>query len=200
MPTFKLAESPFIKRIVGTFGDVNAPDYDGGFVFVHSQGDTLDWEYVEVPGEDWDCPKCWGNPLLECGNEGCRYEDECPGAGEATCVFCKGTGKNPKLRWLVYSGLVEEPDWADYKAVASYTGQDEADYAAVWVDPPRPLTNGEIMARMRVIEDVASYHSWYEFDQEPLSLTYAEITARYEGFDAHRLSQKEEERLQEKYG
>lgn len=206
MPTFKLADSPYIKRVVGTFGDVNMLDYDGGFVFVHAQGDTFDWEFVQTPTEgDWDCKACWGNPDFECGDKGCKYEDECPGNGDAVCVVCKGTGKNPDLRWTVYRGLVEEPDWANYSDVARTCGQTAADYHAAFAFDEGG--DERIMRRMRVLEDVASHYGWHELDHEPIEFSYTEIHERYKGFDAQLLLQKElaaqaaeETRLQEKYG
>lgn len=203
--TFKLVDGSFMTRIVGTFGDVNPLDHGGGFVFVHSQSDTFDWEHVEPPCEDdWDCKECGGCPTSDCAQLDCEHE-ECPGDGESMCAVCKGTGKNPDLRWTIYQGLVEEPDWADYTDVARTCGQTAADYHAAF-----EFDEGgdeRIMRRMRVLEDVASHYGWHNLDHYPLQLSYTEIHERYADFDPVLLLQKEAEskaaeetRLQEKYG
>lgn len=191
--TFKLATSPYILRVVGTFGDVNPLDYGGGFVFVHSQTpDTFDFEYVEPPCEDdWDCPTCSGYgsadctlvpyPYPESRHFACEHE-ECDAQGEWTCITCKGTGKNPALRWTVYRGLVERIDWPNWRSVAATCGQDVYDYVRIMKDPDY---SPEPMEMMRVIEDVASNYGWHELDSDPFLLSYTEIHERYDGFKPH---------------
>lgn len=190
--TYQLAKSPHILRVVGTFGDVSPLDHGGGFVFVHAQTpDGFDFEYVEPPCEnDWDCPTCSGHgsgdcttvpyPYPESLHLACEHE-ECDGQGEWLCLTCKGTGKNPELRWTVYRGLVERITWPNWHSVASSTGQDMNEYLRI-MDPDN---TPEPMEMMRVIEDVAGHYSWHEFDSDPLLLSYTEIHRRYEGFKPH---------------
>lgn len=188
--TFKLATSPYIKQVLGTFGDVNAPDYDGGFVFIHAQTDRPEFEYVETPSEDsYDCPVCSGMGSADCTlvpydhpasrEWACDHEDTCPAQGEWTCIACKGSGVNAALRWTVYRGLVERLDWPNWRSVAETMGQDVGEYLRVMDEDASP----DPMALMRAIEDAAGHYGWHELDSEPLSLSHAEITERYAGFD-----------------
>lgn len=178
--TVNLASSPYIAGIVGFFGDVNFTDHGGGFVFIHDQTGEPEWEHVEPPcADDWDCPECCGCSR-SCGDEGCEH-DTCDGGGDFSCIKCKGTGKNPDLRWTVYSGLLEKPDWVEWDDVARTCGQDPDDYAKAW-------QGGDPMPRMGTIEDAAGHYGWHEFDSYPLSLTFEEVTERYR--DIHSLARK----------
>jgi len=42
------------NEIVGTVGDVNMPEYDGGIVYKDRDGESYTLEYVEVPDDDTD--------------------------------------------------------------------------------------------------------------------------------------------------
>jgi len=92
---------------IGTVGDVNFPEYDGGAVYcrVPESGAQTDIyggdcfiEYVEIPPDDLD------------------FED-------------------PAARWTVYRVDLdpEVPDWVDLKAVAKYSDQRPEELAAAFV-------------------------------------------------------------------
>lgn len=173
----KLADSPFIKKVLGRVGDIGCPDYDGGFVFIHSQTDGPEIEWVEAPNCDWDCRACSGTGWLD---ECCKEFDLCYECNQeenaARCLACRGTGFNPSLRWTVYRALVERPDWIDLDDVSRSSGIEAETLKAL-------LDSREPMALAQVFMMVGGHYGWYELDSEPLQLTKAEIEERYEDFD-----------------
>lgn len=164
-----------VERIYGGIGDVNFPEYSGGFVFKHDQGGP-EIEWVEPPCDDvdLDCPECAGIER-ECGDEGCESE-ECDGHGAFSCVHCEGTGKNPEARWTVYRVLVEAPDWCDLDAV-----EQSASYSDVETSLQEDLDSCDVMRMAMALWTCAGHYGWHEWDEYPLSLTLAEVTKRYEG-------------------
>ncbi len=174
-----MAIADYVTAILGTLGDVNPVDHGGGFVYSRKDRETdeqanptPELEYIEPPcGDRWDCPvrECHGGEIDDCDDPDCEHEN-------ALCVACHGTGERLDLRWTVYRVLVEPYEWADWPAIASYTGLPPVDYVDAFklhdgapVDP---------MMMAHAIEDAASFHGWHEFDSDPLKLTRAEVEAR----------------------
>lgn len=67
---------------------------------------------------------------------------------------------------------MDEYDWVDWEAIASYTGQDLDDLARVSQSP-------DLAGRAGLVEDVASYHGWHELDSYPLEMSTTEIMDRW---------------------
>lgn len=178
-----LVNSEYIAEILGSLGDVSYPEYDGGFVFIHSQTGKPELEYVETPPEtrdDFDCVACRGVPEDECD---CTYSDDptfedCPCHGESRCIACKGTGNNLALRWTIYRMPVEADTRYESRlaSIAKYVDRTLAEMKA-------DLQSSNPMLVAQVICDIASHESWENFDSEPLKLSYAEVKERYRAFD-----------------
>ncbi len=181
-------KADYVTRVLSTFGDVNPIDHAGGYIYCRRDNEhapespTAELEYIEPPlgrgrNETWDCIECDGSPSSDCD---CEHES-CDNHGESECIACKGTGEDASLRWTVYTVLIEAYDWVDWEGVASYTGMPIEDYREAF-------TSGNRVAMAHAIVDAASYHGWYEFDQEPLQFTRSEIEARCEALDAFKVT------------
>jgi hypothetical protein len=178
----KLISSPYIKKFLGRVGDIGCPDFDGGFVFIHSQTDAPEIEWVEAPSESWECALCWGSGAVEeCCDDLACYECNLR-ENQALCLACKGSGLNPHLRWRVFRACVEQPSCVDendikrIKRIAITMG-------IAWQTLQDLLTSKEPMALASAMMMVAEYYSWENFDSDPLVLTFSEINERYEGFE-----------------
>lgn len=216
----KLKENPYIREVLGGLGDVNCPDYDGGFVFIQDQTGEPELEYVQTPcddsARDWDCPGCRGSGSLMCTEEGCPCEGDGYG-DEATCVKCRGDGVNPELRWTVYRVCVEhlkEVRKDDHMYLVPFRYEDSwphplsayeewftkdlasvASFAGTKEEELRAdLVSFNPMTRAYAMETLAGYFGWHEFDSDPLLLSHREIQERYEDFDTepHVLARKED--------
>lgn len=67
---------------------------------------------------------------------------------------------------LRYGCRIENPDWADWAAVSSYTGLDVSAYTGLdWADP---------LSCVFALEDAISYYGWDNFDSYPDRMTRCE--------------------------
>jgi hypothetical protein len=150
-----MALKDYVEAVLATLGDVNPIEHSGGFVVKRKEG-AVEMEWIEPPDDDddWEC-------------------QECGGTGDS-CVVCGGTGQNPALRWTVTVAVVEPYEWVKWADVATSCGKDLAEYEAAF-------QSGDPKEMAFAILDAANIIGWYQFDQEPLTLTRAEVTARYKG-------------------
>lgn len=64
---------------------------------------------------------------------------------------------------LRYGCCIENPDWADWAAVSSYTGRDVSAYTGLdWADP---------LSCVFALEDAISFYGWDNFDSYPDRMT-----------------------------
>lgn len=151
-----------MSRVIGAIGDLCPVDHDGGYVFKTEDGYHL--EYIVA----CSCG-CWSQ------NESTRKRER---GGDET--------GHP---WEVYRcdlGDSDFPDWPDWDDIARCIGREREDFGED-ADPEDDIPTlykkqwrkGNALARACILEDVASYHGWYELDQYPLHLDAHEVYARY---------------------
>ena len=175
---------------VANLGDASPLEYGGYFVYHDATGVYgYEAEKVEEPcgddDEDVECSVCHGEEIAD---------------GEAECVACRGCGEvpNPGLRWTVYRVCLDRLKLVDgllvpesYEAsyphpIASYVEwfadglAGVADTMGTTADElTEALCSDDGKDRAWAYRCVYDYHGWANGDEYPLSLTRAEVEARY---------------------
>jgi len=151
-------KQPKWKR-VGTIGDINFVEYDGGIVFVDETGGYCpELEYVQnmpEPHNDAYVYRILLEPLKLSPNG-----NLIPAAYDSSWSY----------------PIESYTEWFDdsIQQVASQVGMDRAEFI-------KALTSDNPIARASAYEELARYHGWENFDSYPLHFTSREeLEARYE--------------------
>ena len=163
-----MTQQPVWKK-VGTVGDINPLDYDGGFVYVDTTGVyPPEMEYIEVQSmcdgrEDgpWKVYRVVLDPprfktLTEKGRTTISYSSHALPASARGDTWC----------WYKEWYVRDLPDVA-------------ASIGSTALHLIRGLFSKDPMRRAAVYLDMALYHGWENFDNDPMTFTdRAEIEAR----------------------
>jgi hypothetical protein len=142
-------------ELVGTIGDRNPVEYGGGYVFRDKTG-------VYDPEVEWVEPM-----------------DGAPKNGVTPCMTVY---RVPMERHTYIDGILSDNP---HHPALSVWYADDLDSLCRCCDCDRDemienLCSTDPVANAWAYETLASYHGWYEFDQDPLTLTADEAEKRYE--------------------
>lgn len=155
-------------EFVDNLGDASPIEHGGLFIYKDKTGVYVpEMEKLEPPPDDIDIqdPKARWRVWRVC-LEPCTFQDG---------VLSDNKFHPNHAAWFAKpeSEKATRPQDTTYLSnVASCIGETLDDLRAQFV-------TGNIQARARAYESIAEYHGWDNFDHYPMSLTLAEVKARY---------------------
>jgi hypothetical protein len=155
-------------KLLANLGDVNPIEYGGYFIFEDGTG-VYDpqGEYLEAPDDDTGTWYVYRFDL-----DRCTLTTSEPDHDGSTYTVLSDNPYHPlHPAWFARKDP-KRPQDSGLEDVANFTGQDVAELEAA-------LCSEDVIERAHAYRDIGSYHGFDNLDSYPLTLTRAEVDARY---------------------